>query len=94
MLLTVKAVPTVNSFPCITYTKKAVTDTRVGAMLQTKENSTLLIRARMRGMLSARASGLCVLSQPLIIHCISTSRASIARLIHRSSHAKNLINFT
>ena len=43
--LTVKAVPTVNWLPCITYAKNAVTETRIGAMLHMRENSTLLIRA-------------------------------------------------
>jgi hypothetical protein len=36
----------------------------------------------------------CVWSIPLTIHCISTSRASRARLTQRSSQAKNLINLT
>lgn len=37
---TVKAVPTVNSFPCITYTKNAVSETKMGAHAQISEKRT------------------------------------------------------
>ncbi len=42
---TVKAVPTVNWLPRITYTKNAVHDTKIGAVDQIKEKHTELTRA-------------------------------------------------
>jgi hypothetical protein len=94
----VNAMLTDSSFPCITYTKNDTTETRIGEQTQSRENITEFRRAMHRPWgetdeadkeTEARHKDV-----PLTIHSISTSRASNVRLIHCSSHAKNLINFT
>lgn len=77
--LTVKAVPMSNLLPIQMYTKNETIETKIGAVVQMSEKHTELTRAGRQTGYSFFLAISRELRSPLIIHCISTSRASNTR---------------